>query len=111
MPEELVEAKVAEAAHAQAVATEAHANARSAQTREDLYSVFKEILTEGDEGTKKLLIQKIPLLCTDIMSLKAAIDDIKSAIERNNADMRWLKWIGTGFVGVGGLLALKQLGL
>ncbi len=27
------------------------------------------------------------------------------------ADMRWIKWIGSGFVGAAGLLALKSLGL
>ena len=40
-------------------------------------AALKEVLTQGDEGTKRLLIQKIPLLCTDIMKIKDDIAFIK----------------------------------
>lgn len=82
MPNEpLKEAKIAEAAHATAVAHQATSEAREVQIHETLYNVFREILTEGDEGTKKLLIQKIPLLCTDIMTLKNDVKHIKGSME------------------------------
>ncbi len=59
-------------------------------TREETLHIFtkamKDILTQGEEGTKLLLIQKIPLLCTDVMTIKA--------------DIRWIKWLVTGVAGI-----------
>ena len=48
------------------------------ETHMNLVNAIREVLTTGDEGTKKLLIQKIPLLCTDILTMKGDIVLIKS---------------------------------
>ncbi len=73
----LAESKLAEATHAVAIAHEANANAREAQMYDTVFKAFREVLTEGDEGTKALLIKKIPLLCTDVMLIKSDIATIK----------------------------------
>lgn len=89
MTDELTEAKIAEAANAAATASEASSNATQVQlesllktnqqeTYSNLVRAIREVLTTGDEGTKKLLIQKIPLLCTDILTMKGDIVLIKS---------------------------------
>ncbi len=67
--------------------------------REETKNIFvhamREVLTQGDEGTKSLLIQKIPLLCIDIMKIKG--------------DLVWIKWLLMGMVGGIGVLAISLL--
>ena len=63
---------------------------------------MRQVLTEGDEATKKLLIQKIPLLCTDILTMKGDIRDIRN-------DAKWQKWLLMGIVGGIGLLVISFL--
>lgn len=60
-----------------------------------ILDTMRKVLTEGDEGTKRLLIQKIPLLCADILKMKV--------------DLVWIKWLLMGVVGGIGLLALATL--
>lgn len=86
----LAESQSAEAVNAAAVHAEAVEKSRKAQLdsaivshREETLSLFKgalrDILSEGNEGTKMLLIQKIPLLCADIITIRG--------------DITWIKWI------------------
>lgn len=88
--------------HAQAIeiARKAQLDEAVQAHKEETLQIFtkamRAVLTQGDEGTKSLLIQKIPLLCTDILSIKS--------------DIRWIKWIGSGIVAGIGLIALKALG-
>jgi hypothetical protein len=67
--------------------------------REETKNVFvhamREVLTTGDEGTKALLIQKIPLLCVDILKIKG--------------DLFWIKWLLMGLVGGIGVLTISLL--
>lgn len=99
----LAESLSAEAAQAAAVHAEATEKARTAQMHSVVISALKEILTQGDEGTKRLLIQKIPLLCTDIMRMK---DDI-TLIKKIGG---WiLLGIGTLFLTLVGSLLLKGI--
>lgn len=58
-----------------------------------MIDTIRQVLTEGDEGTKKLLIQKIPLLCVDVLKIKS--------------DIQWIKWFILGIAGgIGGLVIL-----
>lgn len=111
----LSDAHSQEAINAQAEAAKAIERARESQltaaikaNREETLQIFvhamREVLTQGDEGTKALLIQKIPLLCTDMLTMKNDIRDIKS-------DNKWQKWLLMGICGGIGLLALKMLGV
>lgn len=70
---------------------EAHKN----ETKEMFVRAMREVLTQGDEGTKSLLIQKIPLLCADIMKMKG--------------DLFWIKWLLMGMVAGVGLLTVSLL--
>ncbi len=69
----LMESHGAEAVNAIAVAEEA----RQKSFQASVVHAIREVLTEGDEGTKRLLIQKIPLLCSDMMVMKGDIATIK----------------------------------
>jgi len=64
---------------------------------------MQEVLSTGDEGTKRLLIQKIPLLCTDILTMKSDLKLIKKV-------GGWiLLGIGSLFLTLVGSLLLKGL--
>lgn len=89
-PEVLAESLRAEAANAAAVHEEAQSKARSADMHAVVTNAIREVLTEGDEGTKRLLIQKIPILCADIMKMKG--------------DLVWIKWLLMGLVSGIGLI-------
>jgi hypothetical protein len=52
-------------------------NSENERTLGIFVKAMREVLTEGDEGTKALLIKKIPLLCTDILIIKGDISLIK----------------------------------
>lgn len=90
--------------HAEAVESARKAQAEKAMmvAREETKNIFvhamREVLTTGDEGTKALLIQKIPLLCTDILKIKG--------------DLVWIKWICMGMatgIGVFGVSILVNI--
>lgn len=66
----LVEAKVAEAAHAAAIASEAQANAHGAQLEETLVSALRKVLVDGDSEERPMLIKRIPFICKDIADIK-----------------------------------------
>lgn len=104
MTDALIESHNAEALNALAVAEEAKQKAQSAEMHSIVTTAMKEVLTQGDEGTKRLLIQKIPLLCTDVMTIKNDIRDIKN-------NQKWQTYIGMAFCTAIGLLALKSLGI
>lgn len=101
MTDPLVDAKIAEAAHAAAIAHEANANAREVQMYDVMFKAFHDIVTGGDEDNKILLLQRVPVLCKDV------------AIIKNN--IWWIMTIGGGIGGtilLGiGYLALKGLGV
>ena len=63
-----------------------------AQLVDALREVFR-----SDGVDAPLLIQRVPFICQDIRSIKS--------------DLKWMKWIGGGFVTAAGMLALKALGL
>jgi hypothetical protein len=92
----LTEARVAEAANAAAVAQEAASNAHEAQIHGALIKALREVLVDGENEERPMLIKRIPFICNDIR-------DIKS-------DMRWIKWLAMSLAGGIGLLALKFLG-
>lgn len=80
----LADSLSAESVNAAAVHAESVEKSRAAQisaaikeNQDGLVDVFthamRAVLTEGDEGTKALLIKKIPLLCTDIMTMKSTL--------------------------------------
>lgn len=91
----------AAAAHAEAVETARKSQLESAilSNRDETLKIFthamREVLTTGDEGTKALLIQKIPLLCTDILRIKG--------------DLFWIRWLLTGLIAGVGLFAVSVL--
>lgn len=91
----------AAAAHAEAVEISRKAQLDSAiiSNRDETLKIFthamREVLTTGDEGTKALLIQKIPLLCTDILRIKG--------------DLFWIKWLLMGMCGGLGIFAVSVL--
>lgn len=61
---------------------------------------FRTVLSEGEAGNaerRAILIKRIPIICNDVMQIKN--------------DLRWIKWLGMGFVSATGLLALKALGI
>jgi hypothetical protein len=70
MDDPILQSKVAEAAHAAAIANEATSNARE----EQMYSVFvkamKEVLKPGEEDDAPLLIKRVPFICQDIKDIK-----------------------------------------
>lgn len=100
---EIASAQAVEAAasHAQAVeeARKAQLDSAIISNRDETLKIFthamREVLTTGDEGTKALLIQKIPLLCTDILRIKG--------------DLFWIKWLLCGLVSGVGLLSISLL--
>lgn len=66
------------------------------ENHEALVKALKEALTDNSPNGWALL-NRVPLICNDIR-------DIKN-------DMRWMKYLGGGFVLAAGLLALKALGI
>lgn len=96
-----VEAVAAAASHAEAVENARKSQLESAilSNRDETLKIFthamREVLTTGEEGTKALLIQKIPLLCTDILKIKG--------------DLFWIKWLLCGLVSGVGLLSISLL--
>lgn len=60
-------------------------------------SSFRNILGEDGTGNRAILVKRIPIICQDILSIKA--------------DMRWIKWLVMGIAGGIGVLALKTLGI
>lgn len=75
------------------------------KTKAALLEGLREVFDGGDESDNMIVRWKrIPFLCTSVEEMHRSIDDIKS-------DLRWMKWIGSGFVAAAGLLALKSLGL
>lgn len=64
--------------------------------REQLAAVLKEVLFDSSPNGWALL-QRVPLICNDIRSI------------RN--DLKWMKYLGGGFLAVAGLLAAKSLGV
>ncbi len=95
MSEELIEAKIAEAVHAHAVAYEANINVREAQMQEGLVKALKEALSDNSPDGWALL-KRVPLICNDIRDIKR--------------DMGWHKWLLLGITGGIGMIALKTLG-
>lgn len=118
MADPLTEANIAEAANAAAVAKEADHKAFQSMTYETLVQALNEVLVAGEKDNLPLLLRRVPFLCTSVVRIDAAqatILDTQEKMKQNQQDIKndikWLKWIGTGFVGAAGLLALKSLGL
>lgn len=65
---------------------------------EKLVKALREALSDTQNpGERPLLVQRIPFICEDIRTIKN--------------DLRWMKWLGGGFVTAAGMLALKALGI
>lgn len=79
MSDALVESKVAEAANAAAVASEAQSNAHEAQMHESLVKAIREVFVDGDDEARPMLIKRIPFICLDIMWIKKLLWVILSA--------------------------------
>lgn len=117
-PEGVVMSKVAEAAEATAIAHQMTSEAREAQqlqvTAQLRESIGKEIkasiehafMVPDEPGKPRRFVDvtQITRLCDDI-------DAINKKLDKQVVDMAWIKWLGSGFVAAGGLLALKSLGL
>jgi hypothetical protein len=103
----LQDSHIAEAANAAANAEEARQKAFKATSqsqREETKDIFvhamREVLTEGDEGTKTLLLQKIPLLCIDMLVMKGDVREIKT-------NLKWVMWLVMG--GVAGVCGIAVM--
>lgn len=100
-----------EAVHKAKNAAQAVEAARQAQ-QEELLGKQKTMMEEavinalgrGSVDKKFVDVGRIPFICDDIRGIHDLIGDLKS-------DLRWIKWIGSGFVTAAGLLALKSLGI
>jgi hypothetical protein len=79
MADPIVEAKIAEAANAAAVAHEANASAREAQMHETLVRALREVLVDGETEERPMLIKRIPFICNDILWIKKLMWLILSA--------------------------------
>lgn len=81
------EAIKAATAHAEAIETarknqlEASVIASRQETKDIFVHAMREVLSTGEEGTKTLLLQKIPLLCTDMLTMKSSL----AAMEKTQA--------------------------
>ncbi len=60
---------------------------------------FRRVLSEGEaqggDSRRAILIKRIPIICNDILTMKA--------------DMKWIKWLVMGIAGGIGLLAYAYL--
>lgn len=96
-------------AHAVAVEESRKAQVEEAMSvaREETKNIFvramREVLTTGDEGTKTLLLQKIPLLCTDMLTMKRDISTIKQI------GLYLLLGVGSLFLTLVGALLLRGI--
>lgn len=68
---------------------------QNGNTHSQLVSALREVLTDTDGSP--MLIKRIPFICNDIRDIK------------NN--LRWMMYIGGGFVLAAGVLALHSLGV
>lgn len=80
---------------------------------------------DQDPEHMKIIYSKIPILCIRVDAMdenlqsmkeslveqKQSLAEQKSMMQKQASDMVWMKWLGGGFVGAAGLLALKSLGL
>jgi len=64
---------------------------------EKMVQALREVLTEGEQSEKAMLIKRIPFICNDIRDI--------------NVNLWWHRWLLLGIAGGIGLLALKTLGL
>lgn len=103
-------------AHAEAVevARQKQVEVAFVTNREETKNIFaqamREVLSTGDEGTKTLLLQKIPLLCTDILTMKADSTAIKKDVaEIKQIGMYLLLGVGTLFLTLVGALLLRGI--
>ena len=69
-----------------------------------LVKALRDVLTEGKEGDKFVLLQRVPVICKDIQ-------DIRKGQDKLSNDMWWIKLLGGGVLSIGALLAAKQLGI
>lgn len=98
------EIKSAEAVDATAAAQKAVEDARAAQIEGALESAMEKFFSRGIGEKRFVDVGRIPFICDDIRGIRATIESLQS-------DLRWMKWLGSGFVVAAGLLALKSLGL
>jgi len=101
-------AKTAEAQEAVEVSREAQikaaaASAVSLQAQQIEDAVVKALGRGAAEG-RYVDTGRIPFICDDIKGIHNTLNDL-------GGDLKWIKWIGGGFVSAAGLLALKALGI
>lgn len=76
----------------------------------ELVAALKEALA-ADTVDAPLLIKRIPFICEDIKQIKEDNAEQMNTTNDIANDLRWVKYIGGGFVAAAGLLALKSLGV
>ncbi len=92
-----------DAIHSAKNAQQAIELARAAQLQEAVESGIENFF-ETRKSDRFIDINRIPFICDDMKGMHSAMNDLAT-------DLRWMKWIGSGFVAAAGLLALKSLGL
>ena len=99
----LAESHSAEAVQASAVAQEAIEKARLAQMKLALSESLKDVFGGSDDPAQmKVLVRRIPILCTNIEAMHQAIEDIQS-------NLRWAVRIVLGAVILGALKFFLRL--
>lgn len=63
---------------------------------EKMATAFRRVLSEGlpeEEGQRSILIKRIPIICADILQMKA--------------NLQWIKWLVVGITGgIGALIVM-----
>lgn len=109
----------AEAVHKAKNAAQAVENARAAQveeaamraaecTKKALLEGLKEIFTDDNNKTPqemRILIQRVPIICTNIMQMHEALGRTDASVERINTNISRVVWLVITAV----LLALLKL--
>ena len=107
MTDPLVEAHVADAANAAAIAQEAIEKSRNVQIKAAIGEAISDFFDRGVTSKKYVDIGRIPFICDDIEKIHLSINAIES-------NVWWIMTIGGGIGGtilLGiGYLALKGIG-
>lgn len=106
----LAESHNAEATNAVAIAEQAKQKASEAQMSDTINKAL-ETFFETRKSDRFIDINRIPFICDDIRQIKKDNSTQTDKVNDIGRDLRWMKYIGGGFVTAAGLLALKSLGL
>lgn len=62
---------------------------------EQMAEAFRRVLGEDETGNRAILVKRIPIICQDILQIKA--------------DMTWIKYLVMGVAGCIGTLAMAYI--